>query len=146
MGISVEIVCTLSQKNAQTAIEQHFNETGDLLLARCLYEELDRVLLLVRLLPTTDIHECTAFLQRALQQATIESFEYVICSLVSVYLNPSLDRETQMSGFPLDFGDAWFPAIDQPNKVYLCIDMLPITPAQVAWLNEHQAKWEYEDW
>jgi len=146
MGISVEIVCALSQKNAQTAIEEHFNETGDLLLSRCFYEELDRVLLLVRLLPTTDMQECTAFLQLALQQATIESYEYVICSLVSVFLNPSLDRETQMSGFPLDFGDAWFPALDHPNKVYLCIDMPPMTPAQTAWLSDHQAKWEYENW
>jgi hypothetical protein len=146
MGISVEIVCALSQKNAQTAVEEHFNETGDLLLSRCFYEELDRVLLIVRLLPTTDMQECTAFLQLALQQDVIASYEYVICSLVSVFLNPSLDRETQMSGFPLDFGDAWFPALDHPNKVYLCIDMLPMTPAQTAWLSDHQAKWEYENW
>lgn len=146
MGISVEIVCALSQKNAQLVVEQHFKETGDLLLARCLYEELDRVLLIVRLLPTTDLQECTAFLQLALQQAAIVSYEFVVCSLVSAYLNPALDLEAQMSGFPLDFGDAWFPAIDQPHKIYLCIDMPPMTPAQIAWLSEHQAKWEYEDW
>src|ERR1700736_3145583 len=125
MGISVEIICALSQKSAQTVIEQHFKETEDRLLARCLYEELDRVLLIVRLLPTANMQECTAFLQLALQQGTVESYEYVICSLVSVNLNPSLDRETQMYGFPLDFGDAWFPAIDDPHKVYLCIDMPP---------------------
>lgn len=146
MGISVEIVCALSQKNVQAAVEQRFNETGDLLLARCPYEELDRVLLLVRLLPTADMLECTAFLQRALKESAIESFEYVICSLVSVYLNPSSERETQMSDFPLDFGDAWFPAIDHPNKIYLCIDMPPMTSEQIAWLSKHQAKWEYEDW
>src|ERR1700737_503478 len=146
MGISVEIVCALSQKNAQTVVEQHFKETGDLLLACCLYEELDRVLLIIRLLPTTDLQECTAFLQLALQQATIVSYEYVVCSLVSAFLNPALDLETQMSGFPLDFGDAWFPAIDHPHKIYLCIDMPPMTPAQIAWLSERQAKWEYEDW
>jgi len=146
MGVSVEIICALSQKNAQAAVEQRFNKTGDLLLARCLYEELDRVLLIVRLLPTTDMHECTAFLQLALEQATIESYEYVICSLVSVYLKPAPDRETQMHGFPLDFGDAWFPAIDHPGKIYLCIDMPPMTHEQTAWLIEHQAKWEYEAW
>ena len=146
MSTTVEIICTLSQQDAQTIVEQHFNETGDLLLARCPYEELDRVLLLVRLLPTADMQECTAFLQLAIQQGTIESYEYVVCTLVSVYLNSSPDRETQMSGFPLDFGDAWFPAIDHPNKVYLSIDMPPITDKQIAWLNEHQAKWEYEAW
>ena len=146
MGVSVEVICALSQKNAQAAVEQHFNKTGDLLLTRCPFEELDRVLLVFRLLPTADMQEHTAFLQLALEQATIESYEFVICSLVGVYLNPAPDRETQMQGFPLDFGDAWFPAIDQPNKVYLCIDMPPITGAQIAWLSEHQAKWEYEDW
>jgi hypothetical protein len=146
MGVSVEIICDISQKNAQAAVEQHFNKTGAILLARCPYEELDRVLLIVRLLSTADIHEHTAFLQLALEQATIESYEYVICSLVSVYLKPEPDRETQMQGFPLDFGDAWFPAIDQPDKIYLCIDMPPVTGAQIAWLSEHQAKWEYEDW
>lgn len=146
MGMSVEIVCALSQKNAQIVVAEHFTETGDRLLARCPYEELDRVLLIVRLLPATDMQECTAFLQLALQQATIESYQYVICSLVSVYLNPLPDRETQMSGFPLDFGDAWFPAIDNPNKIYLCIDTPPMTAEQIAWLSEHQAKWEYEDW
>jgi hypothetical protein len=146
MGVSVEIICALSQKNAQAAVEQRFNKAGDLLLTRCLYEELDRVLLIVRLLPTADMHECTAFLQLALEQATIESYEYVICSLVSVYLKPAPDRETQMHGFPLDFGEAWFSAIDHPNKIYLCIDMPPVTGAQTTWLSERQAKWEYVDW
>ena len=146
MGVSVEIVCVLSQKNVQTVIEQHFNETGDLLLARCPYEELDRVLLLVRLLPTTDIQECTAFLQRARQEATIESYEYVVSALVSAYLTPEPDRDTQMRDFPLDVGDAWFPALDHPNKIYLSIDMPPMMREQIAWLSEHRAKWEYEDW
>jgi hypothetical protein len=146
MSTTVEIICTLSQYDAQTIVEEHFNETGDLLLARCPYEEVDRVLLLVRLLPTTDIQECTAFLQLAAQQGTIESYEYVVCTLVSVYLKPSPDRETQMSGFPLDFGDAWFPAIDHPDKIYLSTDVPPMTDKQIAWLNEHQAKWEYENW
>ena len=34
MGMSVEIVCALSQKNAQTVVSEHFKETGDRLLAR----------------------------------------------------------------------------------------------------------------
>src|ERR1700719_197107 len=103
MGISVEITCALSQKNAQAMVEQHFNKTGDVLLARSIYEELDRVLLIVRLLPTADMHEHTAFLQLALEQGAIESYEYVVCTLVGIYLKPTPDRETQMHGFPLDF-------------------------------------------
>lgn len=146
MGVSVEIVCVLSQRDAQAAVEQHFNETGDILLARSPYEELGRVLIVFRLLPHTDIEKCTAFLQNALQKSTIESYEYVVSTLVSVSLNPVPDRETQMRDFPLDAGDAWLPAIDDPRKVYLSIDVRPITNEQITWLNEHQATWKYEDW
>jgi len=146
MGISIEIVCVLSQEDAQAAVEKHFNETGDILLARSLYEELGRVLLVFRLLPTTDIQECTTFLQDARQQSTIESYEYVVSTLVSVSLNPVPDRETQMRDFPLDAGDAWLPAIDDPHKVYLIIDMMPVTNEQITWLSDHQAAWKYEEW
>ena len=145
MGVSVEIVCVLSREDAQVAVEQHFHETGDLLLARSPYPELDRVLLVFRLMPTTDLQERTAFLQDALQHSAIESYEYVVSALVSVYLDSAADRETQMRGFPLDFGDAWFPAIDDPHKVYLSIDMMPMTNEQVTWLREHQARWKYEE-
>ena len=146
MGVSVEIVCLLSQVEAQATVEQHFNETGDILLARSPYEELGRVLLVFRLLPTTDIEECTVFLQNALQESTIESYEYVVSTLVSVSLNPVPDRETQMRDFPLDAGDAWLPAIDNPRKVYLSIDVMPMTNEQRTWLSEHQATWKYEEW
>jgi hypothetical protein len=132
--------------DAQAAVEQHFNETGDILLARSPYEELDRVLLAFRLLPTTDIQECTTFLQDALHQSTIESYEYVVSTLVSVSLNPVSDRETQMRDFPLAAGDAWLPAIDDPRKVYLSIDVMPMTNEQITWLSDHKANWKYEDW
>jgi hypothetical protein len=146
MGVSVEIVCVLSQKDAQAAVEQHFNETGDHLLARSPYEELGRVLLVFRLLPTTGMQECTAFLRHALREGAIESFEYVVSSLVSVSLHSPPARETQMRDFPLASGDAWYAALDDPDLVYLSIDMMPMTDEQIQWLNEHQARWKYEDW
>lgn len=145
MGVSVEIVCVLSQEDAQAAVEQHFNETGDILLARSPYVDLDRVLLVFRLLPTTRIEECTTFLQNALHESTIESYEYVVSTLVSVSLNAASDRDTQMRDFPLAAGDAWLPAIDDPRKVYLSIDVMPMTNEQITWLNNHQATWKYEE-
>lgn len=146
MGISVEIVCVLSQKDAQAVVEKHFNETGDSLMARIFYEELGRVMLVFRLSPTTDIEECTAYLLNALQQSTIETYEYVVSTLVSVSLNPVPDRETQMRDFPLDSGDAWFPPLHDPHKVYLSIDVMPLTNEQITWLRTHRAKWKYEEW
>ena len=146
MGVSVEIVCVLSQEDAQAAIEQRFNETGDILLARSLYEEIDRVLLVFRLLPTTNIEEQTAFLQNTLRESIVESYEYVVSTVVSVSLNPVPDREIQMRDFPLAAGDAWLPAIDDPRKVYLSIDVMPMTNEQLLWLNDHQVRWKYEEW
>lgn len=146
MGVSVEIVTVLSQKVAQAAIEQHFNETGDILLARTPYEELDRMLLVFRLLPTSDIQACTAYLQNAISQSTVESYEYITSTLVSVSLNAVPDRETQMRDFPLAPGDAWLPSIDDPRKVYLSIDMMPMTWEQITWLSDHHASWKYEEW
>ncbi len=146
MGISVEIVCVRSQKEAQIAVEQHFNETKAILLARSLYQELDRILLVFRLLHSTAIQECTTYLQNALQLSTIESYEYVTSTLVSIFLNSVPDRDTQMRDFPLAPGDAWLPAIDDPRKVYLSRDVMPMTNEQITWLREHQATWKYEDW
>ncbi len=146
MGVLVEIVCVLSQEDAPAAVKNHFNGTGDILLARSPYEELGRVLLVFRLLPTTDIEACTMFLQNALKESTIESYEYVISTLVSVSLQSISDRDTQMRDFPLAAGDAWLPAIDDPRKVYLSIDVMPMTNEQIRWLNEHQVTWKYEEW
>lgn len=145
MGVLVEIVCLLSQEEAQAAVEQHFNETGDLLLARSPYEELDRVLLVFRLLPATDIQECTAYLQGALQESTIESYEFVASTLISITLQPVPDRQTQMRDFPLAAGDAWYPAIDDPRKVYLSVDIMPMTNEQMRWLKDHRATWKSEE-
>lgn len=146
MGVSVEIVCVLSQKDAQAAVEQYFRETGDILLARSSYEELDRILLVFRLLPATDIQECTVYLQDALGKSLLESYEFVASTLITLSLKSVPDRETQMRDFPLAAGDAWYPAIDDPRKVYLSIDVMPMTNEQLTWLREHQATWKHETW
>jgi hypothetical protein len=145
MSILVEIICLISQKGAQKTVEERVEQTSDRLLARCAFEELDRVLLVVQLSPTTDENEYTAFFQRALQQGIIESYEYVTCYPVIAFLEPSPSRHEQMSSFPLRDGESWFPAIDHPNKVYICLDKPLMASNQSAWLIKHQARWEYEE-
>jgi hypothetical protein len=145
MNMLVEIICTLSQESAQATIEEYFKQAGDRLIARCVYEEFDRVLLLIRLSPAAVESEHTAFLRIALQQGIVETYEYVICYLVSAYLDASANKLEQMRGFPLQPGESWFPAIDHPGKIYICIDDPLMTPDQAAWLIKHQVRWEYED-
>ncbi len=73
----------------------------------------------------------------------MESFEYVTYHLVVAFLDPSLDMEKQMHHFPLQPGESWFPAIDNPNQIFICIDRPLMTPRQAAWLLEHEVRWAY---
>ena len=141
----IEIICFLDQKSVQTTIKQRFEQTGDRILASCVYEEFERILLVVQLSPTTDRREHTIFLQKALQLGHIEFYEYVACYPVSVFLDPSLDRDEHKRWFPLRVGESWYPALDHPHKVYLCLTRPFLAPAQVAWLNQNQARWEFEN-
>lgn len=145
MSILVEIVCPISQKDARKTLEQHFEHANDRVLARCEYEELDRALLVVQLSPMTDESKHADFLQSALQSDIVESYGYVTSYPVSAFLNPSLDRYEQMQDFPLRYGESWLPAIDNPNKVYICLDKPFLASSQTAWLSNHQVRWEYED-
>jgi hypothetical protein len=145
MSTLIEIICSISQKDAQKTVEQHFAQSSDHLLARCAYEELDQVLLVFQLSPLTDESEHSAFLKLTLQRGIIDSYEYVTCYPVGAFLNPSLGRQEQMRGFPLQNGESWFPAIDHPNKVYICLDKPFMASNQTAWLIRHQIRWEYED-
>jgi hypothetical protein len=134
----VEIICSISQRSAQKTVEEHFEKAGDQFLARCAYEDLGQVLLVVQLSATTDEDEHNAFFRLALEQGIIDSYEYLTCYPVSAFLNPSLDRQEQMRHFPLRPGESWFPAIDHPNKVYICLDKPFMAADQTAWLLEHQ--------
>jgi hypothetical protein len=60
-------------------------------------------------------------------------------------LNPPPDRQEQMSSFPLRDGESWFPAIDHPNKVYICLDKPLMESNQILWLATYQVQWAYED-
>jgi hypothetical protein len=141
----VEVICYNSLKNAQKEVEQRLEQIGDRLLARCAYEELDRVLLVAQFAPRTDEREHSAFLLPALHHGMIESYEFMTSYPVSALLNPTLDREQLMRLFPLRDGESWFPAIDHPNKVYICLDKPFMASNQTLWLMKYQVRWEFED-
>ncbi len=103
------------------------------------------MLLLVQLSALKDESEDDAFLRLALQQGIIESYEYVTCYPVSAFLNPALDMHEQMRCFPLRDGESWLPALDSPNKVYICLDRPFMASNQIAWLVKHQIPWKFED-
>lgn len=145
MSTLVEIICPFSQKCPQKWVEQHFEQTGDRLLACCAYERLDRVLLVAQISPTTDRGEHAAFLRLAHQEGIIESYEYLTCYPMSAFLNPTLDTHEQMRCFPLRDGESWLPAIDHPNKVYICLDKPFMASDQTLWLAEYQVRWMFED-
>ena len=144
MSTLVEIICSISQDRTQKIIE-HFEQAGDRLFACCVYEELDRILLVIQVSPAADETELSTFLRFGRREGLIESYEYVTCYPVSAFLDPSLDLQEQMSSFPLRYGESWFPAIDHSHKVYICLDKPFMAFNQTTWLTKHQVRWEFED-
>lgn len=143
MSTCVEIISLLDQKNPQAIVKYLSEQAGVQILASRMYEELERVLIFVQLSPPTDEH--TLFLQWALQRGLIESYEFMTCYPVSVFLDLSRDRDEYMRGFPLREGESWYPALDHLHKVYICLSKPFLTSTQTTWLNQHQARWEFED-
>jgi hypothetical protein len=62
---------------------------------------------------------------------------------VVVLLDPSVEVDQQMQGFPFQPGESWFSAIDHAHLVYICIDRPLMTPQQSAWVLQHAVKWDY---
>ena len=67
MSALIEIVCALAQaETVQTLIEESCQATGDLLIGRCVYEQVNEVLLIVRLLGATSVSKYVTILSREL--------------------------------------------------------------------------------
>ncbi len=141
MATLIEVVCPLSQKDMEASVEHYFKEMGDLLIGRRAYQELDAVLLVMQVQYAANLIKHRKFLDYALQQGFIESCEYVTCTLVTASLDASLDIWDQMHDFPLCPGESWFPAVDHPNQVYICLGTHLMTRNQAEWLIVHQATW-----
>ncbi len=141
MATLIEVVCPLSQKDMEASVEHYFKEMGDLLIGRRAYQELDAVLLVMQVQYAANLIKHRKFLDYALQQGLIESCVYVTCTLVTASLDASLDIWDQMHDFPLCPGESWFPAVDHPYQVYICLGTHLMTRNQAEWLIVHQATW-----
>ena len=141
MTTLIEVVCPLSQKDMEASVEHYFKEMGDLLIGRRAYQELDAVLLVTQVQCAANLIKHRKFLDYALQQGFIESCEYVTCTLVTISLDASLDIWHQMHDFPLCPGESWFPAVNRPNQVYICLGKQLMTRNQAEWLIVRQATW-----
>ena len=144
MSVLIEIVCALAQAEAvQTLIEESCQATGDLLIGRCVYEQVNEVLLIVRLLGATSVSKYVTILGQELQQEVILSFQLVSGDLVKISFNPSVDVREQMRHFPLHPGESWYPAIHDPHQAYVCIRRPLMGAKQAAWLLKHEVEWEF---
>src|SRR5436309_15759655 len=91
MPILIEIVCTVSKAEAvRTLIEESCQVTGDLLIGRCVYEQINEVLLIVQLVHATSVRKFVTTLSQQLQQEVILSFQLVSGDLVKMSFHPSV--------------------------------------------------------
>ena len=144
MPILIEIVCTVSKAEAvRTLIEESCQVTGDLLIGRCVYEQINEVLLIVQLVHATSVRRYVTTLSQQLQQEVILSFQLVNGDLVKISFNPSVDLREQMRHFPLYPGDSWYPALHEPHHVYVYLRRPLLGAKQSAWLLQHEVEWVY---
>ena len=144
MTVLVEIVCSVAQEEStQAAVEAICKETGGQPIGRRVYQETQKVQLMVRLLQTVSVSGHATPLSQALQQKVIESFRYVIGDLVQISFDPSENLQEQMLNFPLRPDESWFPAIHDPHQVYVCMSMPVMLAKQAAWLLTHEVKWAF---
>lgn len=138
----IEIAYAISQQNVEAVIEHYFKESNNPLIGRSLFKETGEALLVVLLMnPDTSGH--SNFLKHLLQQGMITSFEYRHQYLVTASFDPPLDIRMQMQEFPLQPGESWFPAIDHPDQVYICLERCLMTAGQAAWMLKYQVRWAY---
>ena len=144
MPILIEIVCTVGNAEAvRTLIEESCQVTGDLLIGRCVYEQINEVLLIVQLVHATSVRRYVTTLSQQLQQEVILSFQLVSGDLVKISFNPSVDLREQMRDFPLHPGESWYPAIHDPHQAYVCIRRPLMGAKQAAWLLKNEVEWEF---
>ena len=144
MTVLVEIVCSVSQKESQqAALEAFCKATGGLLIGRRVIVETHKVLLMVRLPQTANVSNHATALDQARQQNVNESFRHVICDLVQISFDPSVNLRVQMRNFPLRPDESWFPAIHDPDQAYVCLSRPVMLAKQAAWLLAHEVKWSY---
>ena len=114
----------------QPTLEACLRETGDILIGYQAYD--DMTLLVVRLLDDTmQCHINT--LSTAFRQELIDSFQIVSCQLFKVVIRQG-NLQTTMRHFPLRMGESWFPATEEENGAYLCLNSPQLSQEQVAWL------------
>jgi hypothetical protein len=144
MTTFIEIVGTVVQAEAvQTLLEESCQATGDLLIGQRVYEQVNEVLFIVRLVHAASVRSYVAILSQQLQQAVILSFQLVSGDLVKLCFHPSVDLREQMRDFPLYPGDSWYPALHDPHQAYVCLRRPLLGAKQAAWLLQHEVEWAY---
>ena len=144
MTTMIEIVCSVSKEEAaQASVEAFCKEIGGILIGRRLSEETHEILLIAQFLHTSSVNKHAITLSNALQQGVITSFRFVICDLVKISFDPSVDLREQMRDFPLRAGEWWFTSIHDPHQAYVCMNRSVMLAKQAAWLLMHEVEWAY---
>jgi len=126
--------------DVEKAIDQCCAETGDRLLGRRNYSEVNELFLVVQLLHDVHLSKHVPILSQALQQMLIHSFVFTQGTVVKV---SSPDVLSRIYSFPLSSGDSWVPSAHDRHTVYLNIHRPMLNAVQAEWLHLQETHWSF---
>lgn len=127
--------------DVEKVIDQCCAETGDRLLGRRDYPEVEQLFLVVQLRHDIHLSKHVPILSQALQHSMISSFEFTQGNVVKVSSPTIFDH---ICNFPLSLGDSWVPAAHNLHTIYLNIHRSFLSAAQATWLHLHEdVTWSY---
>ena len=139
--IMIEVaVPTSHADDVEKAIDQCCAETGDTLLGRRYYSEVNELFLVVQLLHDVHLSKHIPILSHALQHMLIHSFVLTQGTVVKV---SSPDILNCICNFPLSSGDSWVPSAHDLHTVYLNIHRPTLNASQSAWLHLQETSWSF---
>ncbi len=126
----------------QVEIERYCAETeGTQLISRS--DHNSEILHVIRLQHNFYPGKLMQFLTLALREHRILSFQFEATNLVKVACRSTLNIKDLMHEFPLQLGEAWFPAVSDTHTAHICTYRNLMAPTQVNWLKERDLDYCY---
>lgn len=127
----------------QSQIQRCCAELGDQLIGRRVYDEFAEVLLVIQLERDKHYYQHVKVLNTALQQRQILSFQSENVNLILVQCHPPQHIRDDMSRFPLQPNESWFPSIADEQTAYLCVQSFLLRWDQENWMEGQHLDYQY---
>lgn len=130
--------------DVQTEIEHYCQETGNDIIGRRVYEEVEEVLIVVQLNKEVRSSTHTLALNNLIHSRLILSCQFENANLILVRSELSQNICDILPQFPLQPNESWFPSIsDAQHAAYICTRNVLINFEQSTWLRAYNLSYQY---